>query len=231
MPTALTSPGKKAWELYLEREVVDPAWVRPTVASSWQRCRKALLDPCSSQSLSERYLHDLQRRRDEKEALIDIARPFLRDMGNLLDGSPFQVILTDETGLLLDVAGDSRTVERMCAAQLCPGANWEESIQGTNAIGTALIERVPVQISGWEHFREENHVLTCSASPIFEPDGRIIGVLDISGDTRRANPHTLGMVVAVARAIETQLRLERAKYEMQVMARFSNLIMHRVSDG
>jgi len=230
MPANLISPGKKAWEQYIEKDVVDTRLVRPAVALSWQRCRDLHLDPHASLPFPDT-ARELERRIDEKENLIDIARPFMRDMGNLLSGSDFQIVLTDENGLLLEVVGDHHTQFRMRDAQLCPGANWNESTRGTNAIGTALVERAPVQISSWEHFREENHFLTCSAAPICDVDGRVIGVLDVSGDCRQMNPHTLGMVIAVVRAIENQLRLDRAKYELQVMARFSNLVMRRASDG
>ena len=34
--------------------------------------------------------------------------------------------------------------------------------------------------------------LTCCASPVFGPDGRLVGVLDISGDYRSFQRHTLG---------------------------------------
>ncbi len=231
MPASALSLGKKAWEQYLEREVVDLRLVRDAVANSWQRCRALQVNPRSNIEREFESAPVLERRLGEKERLIEVARPFMRDLCGLLNGTDFQVVLTDEEGLLLEVMGDKTILSRTREVQLCPGATWSEAQKGTNAIGTALVERAPVQIFAWEHFREENQFLTCSAAPISTADGRILGVLDVSGDCRQANPHTLGMVVAVARAIESQLRLAEATHELQVLTRYSNVLMHGVTDG
>lgn len=223
--------GKKAWEQYLEKDVLDPRFVREAVAHSWQRCRDFQVNPQATLGVDSESERLLELRRQEKESLLRIARPFLRDLGYFLSGSDFQVVLTDENGLLLEVMGDRRIVSRTREVQLCPGAMWSEEKRGTNAIGTALVEKAPVQIFAWEHFREENQFLTCSAAPILDSDGRIVGVIDISGDCRHSNPHTLGMVVAVVRAIENQLRLEQAKHDLHVVSRYANVLMHGVADG
>lgn len=231
MSANLLTLGKKAWEQYLEKDVLDPRLVRDAVAHSWQRCRDLQVNPQSLLRDEAEQEHLLEQRRQEKETLIRIAQPFMRDLGYFLTGSDFQVVLTDESGLLLEVIGNRRIVSRTREVHLCPGANWSEAQRGTNAIGTALVERTPVQIFAWEHFREENQFLTCSAAPIFDPEGRILGVIDVSGDCRQANPHTLGMVVAVVRAIENQLSLEQAKRELHVASRYANVLMHGVADG
>ncbi len=173
----------------------------------------------------------LEQRRYEKEQLIRVARPFLRDLSYFVKGSDFQVILTDENGYLLEVAGDSRIAARSRAVHLRVGANWSEASKGTNAIGTAIAEKSPVQIHAWEHFRAENQFLTCSAAPIVDPAGNIAGVIDISGDCRHANPHTLGMVVSAVRAIENQLRLEQAMCKLSAASRYSSALVHGITDG
>jgi transcriptional regulator of acetoin/glycerol metabolism len=232
MSEHLLTQGKKAWELYFEKDVLDPRLVRGAIASSWQRCRTLNVNPLltsGSDVIEETQL--LEQRRYEREQLIRVARPFLRDLSYFVGGSDFQVILTDENGLLLEVAGDERNAARAREVHLCAGANWSEASRGTNAIGTAIIDRAPVQIHAWEHFREENQFLTCSAAPIIDPAGNIAGVIDISGDCRYANPHTLGMVVAAVRAIENQLRLEQAMNKLSVASRYSNALVRGITDG
>jgi sigma-54 dependent transcriptional regulator, acetoin dehydrogenase operon transcriptional activator AcoR len=73
--------------------------------------------------------------------------------------------------------------------------------------------------------------MICSASPIFDLDGKLLGVLDMSGDYRVANPHTLGMVVAAVNAIENQLRLQRATTKLYLAYRYSNILLENMSDG
>ncbi|HUO59778.1 MAG TPA: sigma 54-interacting transcriptional regulator, partial [Candidatus Acidoferrales bacterium] len=173
----------------------------------------------------------LEERFYQKQQLIRIARPFMIDLHRFFSGSEFQVVLTDEDGLLLEVIGDRQIVSRTREVHLCPGANWSESAMGTNAIGTALVERAPVQIYAWEHFCARNQFLTCSAAPICDADGKVIGCIDISGDHRQANPHTMAMVVAAVRAIEYQLRLEQATHKLYVASRYSKAVGQGIAEG
>jgi transcriptional regulator of acetoin/glycerol metabolism len=175
--------------------------------------------------------HLLQDRLEQKEQLIRAARPFIQDLAHFVTASQFQVILADEDGLLLEALGAPRILSRTKRVALCPGFSWSEAAKGTNAIGTALVEKRPVQIYAWEHFCERNQFLTCSAAPILDPAGNLLGVLDVSGECRDLSPHTLGMVVAAARAIESQLRLEQATRKLHVMTRYSEALTCGVSDG
>ncbi len=223
--------GRKAWERYLEAEQVDQRIVRSEVASSWKRCRAMQVDPLHSADQDFDQSHLLKDRLIQKQHLVRVARPFLRDLSQFVSGSQFQVILADEEGLLLEALGDSNILVRTRKVNLCPGMSWSEGAKGTNAIGTALVERRPVQICGWEHFCEGNHFLTCSAAPIIDPTGQLLGVLDVSGELRHFSPHTMGMVVAAARAIEAQLQLERTSHQLHAMTRFSEALSHGTSDG
>ena len=214
----------------MEQEVLDPRLVRTEVATSWQRCRTLHVDPLGV--VDDATETDfLEERLYQKEQLCRVARPFMQDLYYFVRGSQFQVVLTDENGFLLEVLGDPAIVSRTKEVRLCPGSLWSEAKKGTNAIGTALIEKKPVQIYAWEHFRQDNHFLTCSASPIRDPAGNVIGVLDVSGDYHSANPHTMGMVVATVRAVENQIRLEQVNHKLYVASRYSTALLHSISDG
>ena len=77
--------------------------------------------------------------------------------------------------------------------------------KGTNAIGTALVERAPVVVNGPEHYLTANHFLTCSAAPILDPHGEMAGVLDVTGDYRGFNQHTMALVKMSVQMIENHL--------------------------
>jgi transcriptional regulator of acetoin/glycerol metabolism len=112
------------------------------------------------------------------------------------------VVLTDATGTILHSIGDDDFLGRATKVALAPGANWSEQAKGTNAVGTALIEEVPTLVHADEHFMHANHFLTCSAAPILDPRGNILGVLDVSGDHRSYHQHTMALVKMSARMIE-----------------------------
>jgi transcriptional regulator of acetoin/glycerol metabolism len=219
-----------AWQQYIEHGVLDIQQIRPEVGISWQRCRNLRLDP--HPPLPDRINPiELRERLYKNQNLVKIARPSMENLYQFVRGTGFEVVLTDESGYLLEVLGDEEIVKSTRTIHLCPGGNWNETIKGTNAIGTAIFERRPIQIYGSEHYCVAHHFLTCSAAPIFDPDGRMIGVLDLTGDYHVANAHTLGMVVAAVNAIENQLRLQRATNKLYMAYRYSNILLEHMSDG
>jgi PAS domain S-box-containing protein len=221
---------QKAWNGYIEDGALDIQRLRPEVANSWNRCRIMNINPFP---VVDGYVNQLELRERlyNKQHLLKIARPFMDNLYNFVRGSGFQVVLADEHGFLLEVMGDNEIVCRTQQIHLCPGGNWSEATKGTNAIGTAIAEKKPIQIYAWEHFCQPHHFLTCSAAPIFDHDGEMIGVLDISGDYRVANAHTLGMVVAAVNAIENQFRLLKATDKLFMAYRYSNALLENMSDG
>ncbi len=56
-------------------------------------------------------------------------------------------------------------------------------------------------------------------------------MLDVSGESTDYSPHTLGMVVAAARAIENELRLEQTTHKLYLMSRYTEALSHGISDG
>ena len=127
-----------------------------------------------------------------------------------VEGSGFIVMLTDERGYIMANLGDADTLENALKINFVNGAHWTEEEVGTNAIGTALSLRRPIQVSGAEHYCQKHHGWTCSAAPIIDQmSGRLIGVLDLSGPSEETHLHTLGMVVAAVAAIVDQLRVRK----------------------
>ena len=115
------------------------------------------------------------------------------------------MLLSDETGYLLESTGDLDFCNRAAKVALAPGACWAEDQRGTNAIGTALIEGKPIVVNGAEHYLRHNSFLACAAAPLTEPGGKLLGVIDISCDARRYHPHTFGLVRAAAQMIENRI--------------------------
>lgn len=232
--SSMSSPvdGKalEAWNRYIACDEFDLQLVRAEVATSWRRCRSLAVDPYEEPDASIDHA-DLCERLFQRQNLLALARPFMANLYSFVRGSGFEVILTDEAGVLLEVLGDKDVIDQTKRVQLCPGGNWSEPSRGTNAIGTALVEKKPVQIYAWEHFCQPHHFLTCSAAPIFDADGLLVGVLDVSGDYRFANPHTLGMVVAAVNAIESQLRVQRMTNQLYRAYRYSSILLENMSDG
>jgi transcriptional regulator of acetoin/glycerol metabolism len=122
-----------------------------------------------------------------------------------VQSSQSMVILADARGTLMHTLGRADFLQRAQQVALSCGASWLEQYRGTNAIGTALAEGSSIEIHGGEHFLQRNEFLTCTAAPIVSATGKLLGVLDISGDHRSGHPHTYGLVNMAARLIENRL--------------------------
>lgn len=139
------------------------------------------------------------------EALCAHARPVMETLAQQLRGTQSMVMLTDAQGVILHAEGDDAFLDRAGRVALQPGAGWSERSKGTNAIGTALALGDAVQINGRQHYLEANQFLTCSCAPILDPQGQILGALDVSGDRRGHSAHTLALVRMSAAMVENHL--------------------------
>nr|WP_260858220.1 sigma-54-dependent Fis family transcriptional regulator [Paraburkholderia sp. BCC1885] len=142
---------------------------------------------------------------ERNHSLYTHALPVMETLHAQIVDTQSMVLLTDDQGVILHSLGDSDFIEKANRVALCPGVSWAESDRGTNAIGTALVEGQPTVVHADEHFLHANRILTCSCAPIADPYGRIIGALDVSGDTRGFHKHTLALVRMSAQMIENHL--------------------------
>ncbi len=145
---------------------------------------------------------DLKQARERNQRLYLHAAPVMHMLFEQIVNTESMIVLTDAAGTILHSVGDDDFLQRADKVALAPGANWAEHSKGTNAIGTALFEGAPTLVHGPEHFIHANSFLTCSASPIFDPRGNMLGVLDVTGDYRSYHQHTMGLVRMSARMIE-----------------------------
>ena len=107
----------------------------------------------------------------------------------------------------------------------------DECSIGTNSMGTTLVEGKPLQVSGEEHYIKAYHRWTCSASPIRNSRGEIIGSIDLTGYSESVNLHTLGMVVAAANAIEEMMDIRRYNEELSMEKKFTETIIESIDAG
>jgi sigma-54 dependent transcriptional regulator, acetoin dehydrogenase operon transcriptional activator AcoR len=145
---------------------------------------------------------DLTVARERNQRLYIHAAPVMQLLFEQIVNTESMIVLTDTHGTILHSVGDDDFLDRASKVALAPGENWAEHAKGTNAIGTALFEEAPTLVHGGEHFMHANSFLTCSAVPIFDPRGQMLGVLDVTGDHRSYHQHTMGLVRMSARMIE-----------------------------
>ncbi len=142
---------------------------------------------------------------EENRFLFQHAAPVMETLYDQIVNTHSMVLLTSAKGLVLHSLGDMDFLERASQVALTPGMDWSENSKGTNAIGTALSEEEALTVHGGQHYMNANKFLTCSASPIFDPYGQVIGALDVTGDHRSYHQHTLALVRMSAQMIENHM--------------------------
>ena len=180
----------------------------PSIARSWLRCLEDYhLDP--AQTIAPTVLEHgrLLESRERLQQVLHIAGSEMNSLHQQLSGAGHAVLLTDARGVILNCVtapSERKIFER---AGLWLGADWSEACEGTNGIGTCLVERQPLTIHRDEHFRGRHTGLTCSASPVFDPHGDLLAVLDVSSAreavSRQSQFHTMALVNLSAKMIES----------------------------
>lgn len=148
---------------------------------------------------------DLVTKIEQNRGLSAYALPVMETLYEQIVNTHSMVVLTDAQGTILHTLGDDDFLEKADRVALCAGVAWSEQSKGTNAIGTAIAEQTPTLVHADQHFLTINHFLTCSAAPIIDHQGRLIGVLDVTGDQRSFHKHTMALVRMSAQMIENQL--------------------------
>ena len=184
-------------------DTADPLQFRvEAIRESHERCSVLGLSPRDQLDFSREALADFRLAQERCARLQVQAMPVIEMLLDQVGDNGNIVCLGDDKGTVLISTSRGGAIEFAERVALRPGVSWSESAKGTNAIGTALVTERDIYVHANEHYFQSNHMLTCSASPIMDHSGGVIGVLDVTGDHRSFHPHTLGLVRLAARTIE-----------------------------
>ncbi len=179
---------------------------RPLIDASWRRVVASGLDRGGVAAPALLPGAEVERRvaAGPLAAVIPVLRerlePVARACGQIL-------VVTDVEGRVLWQAGAREARRGADGLGFVPGAAWDESSVGTNAIGTCLVLGAPVGVHGEEHFVGDHQRWTCAAAPLRDPvGGGLLGVVDLSGPARTAHPGTVALLGAVAALAEHEVR-------------------------
>lgn len=180
------------------------------LAASWRRSiKKHGLDPAQIRPHERLSDAELNQRRARQDELLFIAAPQLDQLFQLVCATGCNVLLTDADGIVLEHRVAASDADAFRDFGLWQGVNWSEQREGTNGVGTCLFEGRPVTIHREDHFYTRNIGISCIDAPIWGPDGRIIGALDVSSARHDNSPQWNALILAqvsqTARLIEAGL--------------------------
>ncbi|GAB1098401.1 MAG: sigma-54-dependent Fis family transcriptional regulator [Shewanella algae] len=176
------------------------------LSASWQRCQGAGLNPAAIPDELRLNTAALDERRQRHGRLLQAVEHSALPLFNQLMGrTQSRLILSDPQGFVLHHWGVSRYSQKLANIALDTGVNWLEQYKGTNAIAAALSERQCVSVIGEQHFIKSHRFMSCTASPLFSPDGELLGALDITSEQQIHTPKTAILVSSLAQQLELAL--------------------------
>ncbi|CAL9622232.1 hypothetical protein SUDANB176_05871 [Streptomyces sp. enrichment culture] len=183
-----------------------PVAPRPVIGQSWERMLRSGVDPDRDVRNGLLSREEVQRRRESSR--LRHVLPVLREgLLSVADVAHHIMVVADEEGRVLWREGSAPVLRKADGLGFEIGADWREDVVGTNGVGTPAVTRQPVQVFASEHFVRSHAAWTCAGAPLTDPrDGRLIGVVDVSGPLETMHPATLAWVDSVAKLAEARLR-------------------------
>jgi sigma-54 dependent transcriptional regulator, acetoin dehydrogenase operon transcriptional activator AcoR len=185
----------------------------------------------SNHSKTILYGEELTKVLDLNKELIEISKPYIDMVVESVEDKDFIIILTDNNGCILYIRGANEIKGELEKLNLKVGAYMDEKNIGTNAMGTAIKENTCLQITAKEHYITIFQSLTCSAAPIHNSKGEIIGTLNLTGKSNMKHPHTLGLVIFGVKAIENELYRIKTNYILNQTYNYMKTVIENVDKG
>ncbi|MFJ8590930.1 GAF domain-containing protein [Streptomyces sp. NPDC093598] len=183
-----------------------PVSPRPVIERSWERMMRSGVDPDHDVRADPLSREEVQRRR-EASTLRHVLPVLREELLAVADVAHHIMVVADEDGRVLWREGSPPVLRKADGLGFELGADWREDVVGTNGVGTPAVVRRPVQVFASEHFVRSQAGWTCAGAPLTDPrDGRLLGVVDVSGPLETMHPATLAWVGSVAKLAEARLR-------------------------
>ena len=152
------------------------------VRASWRRCLSEYrLDRAMRRPVERVTSTTVRDLRGRMEDILIQASPVVEGVRRIAADTNHVILLSNADGIVVTSFADSTGSQEVAREGLETGSVWQEDRVGTNGIGTSIVSRQPITVFGGAHFNENFATFTCSAAPIFGPDGRVIAAFDISG--------------------------------------------------
>jgi len=178
------------------------------LTASW--CRSFLhhgLDPEAPMKRTLLEASQIAALRAEHAALLEAAGPVLDQIFRAVARSGCGVVLSDVHGTIMERRVGDGDAQGFATAGLVEGCRWSEADEGTNGIGTCLVEERPVVIHRDQHFASRNIGISCMDAPVHDPCGRLIAALDVSSCRDDHDAAMAEMIAALVR--DAARRIER----------------------
>ncbi|UWU88283.1 GAF domain-containing protein [Bradyrhizobium yuanmingense] len=212
----------------VEAAIASGQAARSALVASWRRSsRLHHLDPGGHAAPMRLTEAELQQARERIAPLLAAAQGAMDRLYQAVGSAGCCVLLADREGVPVDRRGTVADDATFQSWGLWTGALWSEEHEGTNGIGTCLVEQRPLTIDRDQHFFARNTLLSCTAVPIYDHEAALAGVLDVSS-CRADRTDAFASLIALA-AGEAARRIEADLFR-KVFAH-ARIVLTQAADG
>ncbi|MBH5398069.1 sigma-54-dependent Fis family transcriptional regulator [Bradyrhizobium sp. CNPSo 4010] len=212
----------------VEAAIASGQAARSALVASWRRSsRLHHLDPGGHAAPMRLTEAELQQARERIAPLLAAAQGAMDRLYQAVGAAGCCVLLADREGVPVDRRGTVADDATFQSWGLWTGALWSEEHEGTNGIGTCLVEQRPLTIDRDQHFFARNTLLSCTAVPIYDHEAALAGVLDVSS-CRADRTDAFASLIALA-AGEAAKRIEADLFR-KVFAH-ARIVLTQAADG
>lgn len=151
------------------------------IKTSWSRCEKQYgLEKNDKNNIAVLTENELKQYTDAAIDILEGSTKVIESVRHLAKQGDYCVLVTDGHGVAVKGYADTPESSECADHGLISGSIWGEGEVGTNGVGTSLAIKQSITVSGSDHYAAHLKNFTCTAAPVFAPNGTVIGALDIS---------------------------------------------------
>lgn len=211
--------GQSVYHSHADRvqsAIRDSGAARSALIASWQRSVHLHgLEPQNIGKPQTLTAQELRQVQEYIEPLTHLAQPIVDKLFLSVGGIGCCVLLADHNGVPVERRGAGADDKVFREWGLWTGTVWSEASEGTNGIGTCIVEQRPVTIHRDQHFYTRNAGLSCSVAPIHDHLGRLIAVLDVSSCRSDLTEAYAGLIIAAVNDAAHKIEADYFRYYFQ----------------
>ena len=185
---------------------------RPFIGSSWNRCKNNFVDPWKKKANIVYDGDSLIDKKDENQLLLNCAIPQMEELFQYYFNQKVSVALFDNNGIMIENLSNKTLARKIEKQGFFPGSDWSENVAGTNAVGTAIIEKKPLQVFSSEHYCQGWHSWLSTSAPIHDPfTKQVIGILGLTSEKDLIKGHDIHLMMNQTKKISHALSLSLMK--------------------
>lgn len=192
---------------HVEATIASPsAAARCPIAASWRRSKTLhRLDPAAQSGPQNLTGDRLSAVMVAAAPLLVQAEPELDRLSKLLVRPGGGLFVSNQNGIILTYRTTAPDESSVVEAGMEIGADWSEAAEGTNGIGTCLVDAKPVTIDREQHFSARKRTITTIGVPLYGADGMIVGVIAYASVRPAGHEHSFPLITATLQQASKQI--------------------------